>query len=72
MATNQFHTVLLVENEALIALDLEGMLLSAGAKSIHHTMSSQDALDWLKREKADLAIPVASRDLIRAYECLHR
>ena len=56
MATNQFHTVLLVENEALIALDLEGMLLSAGAKSIHHTMSSQDALDWLKREKADLAI----------------
>jgi hypothetical protein len=23
-------------------------------------------------EKADLAIPVASRDLIRAYECLHR
>ena len=56
MATNQFHTVLLVENEALIALDLEGMLLSAGAISIHHTMSSQDALDWLKREKADLAI----------------
>lgn len=56
MATNQFQTVLLVENEALIALDLEGMLLSAGAKSVHHKMSCRDALDWLEREKADLAI----------------
>jgi len=54
--TDQFDTVLLVENEALIALDLEGMLLSAGAKSIHHAVSSRDALDWLRREKADLAI----------------
>ena len=56
MATNQFDTVLLVENEALIALDLEGMLLSAGARNVHHVVSSRDALDWLQRERADLAI----------------
>lgn len=56
MATNRFQTILLVENEALIALDLEGMLLSAGAKSVHHKVSSRDALDWLERERADLAI----------------
>ena len=56
MAANQFHTVLLVENEALIALDLEGMLLSAGAAKVQHMVSSRDALDWLRQEKADLAI----------------
>lgn len=56
MATNQLRTVLLVENEALIALDLEGMLLSAGAGQVHHAISSSEALDWLEREKADLAI----------------
>lgn len=56
VATNQFHTVLLVENEALIALDLEGMLLSAGAERVHHTVSANDALDWLQRDTADVAI----------------
>ena len=56
MAANQFHTVLLVENEALIALDMEGMLLSAGARSVHHAMSSRDALKWLEHGAADLAI----------------
>lgn len=56
MVTNAFHTVLLVENEPLIAMDMEGMLLSAGAARIHHATSSQDALDWLNNSKADLAI----------------
>lgn len=56
VATNRFQTVLLVENEALIALDLEGMLLSAGAARVHHVMSSRDALDWLEHDTADLAI----------------
>jgi len=56
VATNRFDTVLLVENEALIALDLEEMLLTAGARNVHHTVSSRDALDWLDRETADVAI----------------
>lgn len=56
VAANRFHTVLLVENEALIALDLEGMLLTAGAKNVHHAVSAREALDWLERETADLAI----------------
>ena len=56
MASNAFHTVLLVENEPLIAMDLEGMLLSAGAANIHHAISSRDALDWLDGSKADLVI----------------
>lgn len=56
MATNRLDTVLLVENEALIALDLEGMLLSAGVAKVHHTVSSRDALNWLAAAKADLAI----------------
>jgi DNA-binding NtrC family response regulator len=45
-----------VENEPLIAMDLEGMLLSAGAASVHHAMSSRDALDWLDSRQADLVI----------------
>jgi len=56
VATNRFHTVLLVENEALIALDLEEMLLTAGAKNVHHAVSSREALDWLERKTADVAI----------------
>lgn len=56
MATNHFHTVLVVENEALIALDLEGMLLSAGAREVHHAMSCYHALEWLEHENPDLAI----------------
>lgn len=56
MASNALHTVLLVENEPLIAMDLEGMLLSAGAGSVHHAMSSGDALDWLDGTRPDLAI----------------
>lgn len=56
MTTSDISTVLLVENEPLIALDLEGMLLSAGAASVHHVMSTQDALDWLRNNRPDLSI----------------
>lgn len=56
LASNAFHTVLLVENEPLIAMDLEGMLLAAGAAKVHHAISSRDALDWLGASNADLAI----------------
>ena len=50
------HTVLLVENEPLIALDLEGMLLEAGVGRVHHTMSVGAALDWLAGNAPALAI----------------
>jgi DNA-binding NtrC family response regulator len=56
VATNRFDTVLLVENEAFIALDLESMLLLAGAVRVHHAVSSREALDWLETRSADLAI----------------
>jgi CheY-like chemotaxis protein len=50
------HTVLLVENEPLIALDLEGMLLSVGAESVHHVVSSGEAVDWLRDHAPQLVI----------------
>jgi CheY-like chemotaxis protein len=49
-------TVLLVENEPLIALDLEGMLLALGASSVHHVVSSDEALAWLRDHRPELAI----------------
>lgn len=56
MAVRDINTVLLVENEPLIALDLEGMLLSVGAGRIHHVVSSSEALDWLGDHRPELAI----------------
>lgn len=50
------QTVLLVENEPLIALDLEGMLLSVGAESVHHVVSSGEAVLWLRDHSPQLAI----------------
>ena len=56
MAISDLKTVLILENEALIALDLEGMLLSTGAGHVHHVVSSSEALAWLHDNKPELAI----------------
>lgn len=56
MPTRNINTVLLVENEPLIALDLEAMLLSVGVQGVHHVLSSGDALDWLRDHRPDLAV----------------
>ena len=56
MAIRDIKTVLLLENEALIALDLEGMLLSVGVERVHHAVSAGEALDWLSDHSPQLAI----------------
>ena len=49
-------TVLLLENEPLIALDIEAMLLSAGVAKVEHSVTCGDALRWLQTEKPDFAV----------------
>lgn len=48
--------ILLVENEPLIAMDLEAMLVAAGFAAVDHVMSSEAALHWLEQGRARLAI----------------
>jgi two-component SAPR family response regulator len=49
-------TVLLLEDEALIALDIQQTLLGAGAKDIVHLTSCSAATDWLGIYMPDLVI----------------
>lgn len=53
---NSNKTVLLVENEALIAMDLEEMLASAGFGPVSHVTSTGDALAWLSDRRCDIAV----------------
>lgn len=48
--------ILLVENEPLIAMDLEAMLRSAGFDRVDHVLTCREALDWLDRRPADVVI----------------
>lgn len=56
MPTDRTDAILLVENETLIAMDLESMLVSAGFARVDHVVSSEAALVWLDRSAARLAI----------------
>jgi DNA-binding response OmpR family regulator len=49
-------TILLLEDEALIALDVEQTLLDAGAKDIVHLGSCAAATDWLVDYTPDLVV----------------
>ena len=49
-------SVLVVENEALIAMDLEEMLASAGLSPVVHVASNEEALAWLADKRCDIAI----------------
>lgn len=49
-------SILVVENEPLIAMDLEEMLRSAGYDDINHVVSVGEALDWLGVRSPDVAI----------------
>lgn len=48
--------ILLVENEPLIAMDLEEMLRSAGYADISHVASLEEAFGWLDTQSPAIAI----------------
>ena len=56
MLTDQVSSILVVENEPLIAMDVEAMLLDAGARAVHHAQSCHEALDWLSGNGPDVVI----------------
>jgi DNA-binding response OmpR family regulator len=49
-------SILLVENEPLIAMDLEDMLQSAGYADVSHVGSIKQAFAWLGARSPDVAI----------------
>jgi DNA-binding response OmpR family regulator len=49
-------TILIVENEPLIAMDVESMLTSMGVSRVHHALTCGDALDWIDANDPDIAI----------------
>lgn len=49
-------SILLVENEPLIAMDVEDMLRSAGYADVSHVVSIEDAMAWLGRQTPAVAI----------------
>lgn len=49
-------SILVVENEPLIAMDLEEMLRSAGYTDISHVVSIEEAFGWLDARSPAVAI----------------
>ena len=63
--TRPLGSVLLVEDDPIIAVALEGALLDAGATSVRICTTSEDALTALRDEKPDcmvLDVHLADRD----------
>ena len=56
MTADRTDVILVVENEPLIAMDLEGMLHAAGFPAVDHVASVSEALDWLERGAPHLLI----------------
>lgn len=56
MPLDRTDAILLVENEPLIAMDLEEMLRASGFDRVTHVVSTRDALDWLDHSSAGLVI----------------
>jgi DNA-binding response OmpR family regulator len=48
--------VLVLEDEAIIAMDIEGILTDAGFKVAATLATGADALEWLGRNVADIAL----------------
>jgi DNA-binding response OmpR family regulator len=49
-------SILVVENEPLIAMDLEDMLRSAGYADVSHVVSIKEAFGWLGSQLPEVAI----------------
>lgn len=56
LSLNNVACVLVVENEPLIAMDVEAMLFDAGVGAVHHVQSCRDALDWLSGNRPEVVI----------------
>lgn len=56
MLPDHLKTILIVENEPLIAMDVEAMLRAAGATKIHHALTCSVALEWIDGNDPDIVI----------------
>jgi CheY-like chemotaxis protein len=56
LLADYLKTILIVENEPLIAMDVESMLNALGAARVHHALTCRDALDWIDGNHPDIAI----------------
>jgi DNA-binding NtrC family response regulator len=56
LQADQLKTILVVENEPLIAMDVEAMLKALGEAEVHHALTCRDALAWLDVNNPDIAI----------------
>lgn len=56
MLADHLKTILIVENEPLIAMDVEAMLTALGAARVHHALTCGEALEWIDGNHPDIAI----------------
>lgn len=56
LLADHVKTVLVVENEPLIAMDVEAMLMALGADHVYHASTCGDALQWMEGNNPDIAI----------------
>lgn len=54
--SNTAKTVLILEDQPLIALDIEELLFESGFKNVSLVSSCADAEDWLQTNQPDVAI----------------
>lgn len=56
LLADHLKTILIVENEPLIAMDVEAMLTALGADLVYHAPTCGDALQWIDGNDPDIAI----------------
>jgi DNA-binding response OmpR family regulator len=56
LLADHLKTILVVENEPLIAMDVEAMLQAMGAHRIHYALTCKDALEWIDGNDPDIAV----------------
>jgi DNA-binding response OmpR family regulator len=56
LPTDHLKTILVVENEPLIAMDVESMLHAMGADRVHHALTCKEALEWIDGNDPDIAV----------------
>jgi len=56
LLADHLRTILVVENEPLIAMDVEAMLQAIGASKVHHALTCKEALEWIDSNDPDIAV----------------
>lgn len=56
MPLTNVASILIVENEPLIAMDVEAMLSDAGVGAVHNVQSCREALEWLTGNRPEVVI----------------